>query len=137
MATTTVMLMVFIATPTLANILLPSNFFNSRSEDIVFQPNGDLEEVLPQNSAPISSIPFNTNNAFPQQHNRNCFFTPVQCMLPLTDSHKDLQSLHGVYSPTAPHVRQSVDNMLTSPWGYTDLIKRGGDDRFYQWLSRF
>uniref|UniRef100_A0A1I7TNF2 Secreted protein n=1 Tax=Caenorhabditis tropicalis TaxID=1561998 RepID=A0A1I7TNF2_9PELO len=133
--------MILVAVPVASNILMPHSFFATRSEALENpqaysgpqESNRDAQFSDPNGSADDIK---NANN-FQTEHARNCFFTPVQCMLPLTDSHKDVQSLHGVYSPTAPHVRRSVDTMLTSPWGYTDLIKRGGDNRFYQWLSRF
>uniref|UniRef100_A0A8R1DY45 Uncharacterized protein n=1 Tax=Caenorhabditis japonica TaxID=281687 RepID=A0A8R1DY45_CAEJA len=115
-----------------ANILMPHNFFNTRSQE----PPMEQEVDIAMNSEP-RAVPAESSNNYQQDHARNCFFTPVQCMLPLTDSHKDVQSLHGVYSPTATHVRRSVDSMLTSPWGYTDLIKRGDDNQFYQWLRQF
>ncbi|EFP03669.1 hypothetical protein GCK72_025355 [Caenorhabditis remanei] len=136
--------------PATSNILMPHSFFATRSEAMLENPANyqNLEENIDNvnemtssrfSSGPNGNVVNNNgnNNHLQTEHARNCFFTPVQCMLPMTDSHKDVQSLHGVYSPTANHVRRSVDTMLTSPWGYTDLIKRGGDNRFYQWLSRF
>ncbi|CAL2051444.1 unnamed protein product [Caenorhabditis brenneri] len=147
MSFSSLVIVVLFAVPATSNILMPHSFFATRSDALLENPtsyqgfeDNNSNEVTPFGlsgpSGPSENIKSGSNN-FQTEHARNCFFTPVQCMLPLTDSHKDLQSLHGVYSPTAPHVRRSVDTMLTSPWGYTDLIKRGGENRFYQWLSRF
>ncbi|CAP39243.1 Protein CBG22713 [Caenorhabditis briggsae] len=135
-------IMVLLVAPVTSNILMPHSFFATRSDIMLEDPSGQAENVdaspIKINSGSNEDIGSDKSDSnFQTEHARNCFFTPVQCLLPLTDSHKDVQSLHGVYSPTATHVRRSVDTMLTSPWGYTDLIKRGGDNRFYQWLSRF
>ncbi|CAB3399585.1 unnamed protein product [Caenorhabditis bovis] len=89
---------------TTASILFSSNLFNKPPGV------GDSEDALIQQAQPVDPVPIDDINDFKTEHARNCFFTPVQCFLPQTEAHKDMQSVHSVYYPT--HTRRSVK----APW---------------------
>ncbi|CAI5454774.1 unnamed protein product [Caenorhabditis angaria] len=117
----TVFVLVSLYGPAFGSILMPHTIYSTRTFVGNMEPIGS---VIAADSA-ADEIPV----VVATQHNRNCFFTPVQCMLPLADTHKDVQTLHGVYQPSLP-VRRSA------PWSSSPYQKRTQNNRFFEWLSR-